>query len=440
MRDSKSKLDISRALAAAACALLGNNSQAGVLDYDLGGSEWDSEAAFLFYTESDGRVSAVAPAIQLTRNIDTDEFQTFRLTVDSLTGASPSGAVPSNNAQTFTGPSGNNNYTIAGNQAPLDSSFKDTRVAFNAGWERPLGEQNTLTVGGNFSKEYDYISLGLNTRFARYFNQKNTTLSAGVSLASDTISAVGGTPLVFDNMPTVRDSQSDTQPERSGDQTKTVTDLLFGLTQIIDRDSVVQFSVGLSQSDGYQNDPYKVISVVDSNGDPVIADTASNLSLALYESRPARRARQSLYLQYKRNFNGSVLDTSYRYMQDDWKVRSHTLDFSYRMSVGSGGWLQPRFRFYTQDEAEFYTPYFRDGQQPSAGEDATYASSDYRLGPMDATTAGISYGRDGSRPWHVTLEYYLQTPSEPTDKFGALENLTLSPELKAVIFRFNVDL
>lgn len=446
MSKHNKKPELALALTAAASTLLGGPAQAGLLDYDFGGEDWDAEAAFMLYSESDGRVSAIAPAIQATRTIDTDETLTLRFTLDSLTGASPSGAVPSNNAQTFTGPSGGGAYTIAAGDAPLDDSFKDTRAAFNAGWTRPLGETYILTLGGNFSKEYDYLSIGGNASVARDFNQRNTTLSAGISLASDTISPVGGAPIAFAAIPLARENEDEDENEDdddnrsgSGDETKTVTDLLFGLTQVIDRDSVFQLSLGLSQSDGYQNDPYKILSVVDANGDPVVADTASNLSLAVYENRPDSRTRQSIYAQYKRNFDGSVLNTSYRFMQDDWEVSSHTLDLSYRMHVGNG-WIQPRLRYYTQEAAEFYTPFFLEGEQPNSGDSNTYASADYRLGNMDATTVGMSYGRDGDRPWHVTLEYYLQTPEEPDNKFGALEDLTLAPEMSAVIFRLNIDL
>jgi len=437
MKKTSKKRDISLALTAAAGALLGNTAQAGLLDYDLGGDDWDAEAAFMLYSESDSRVSAIAPAVQLTRTIDTDETLTLRFTLDSLTGASPSGAVQSNNAQTFTGPSGGGSYTVAAGQTPLDDSFKDTRVAVNAGWTRPWGEQYTLTLGGNVSKEYDYLSLGGSARIARDFNQKNTTLSAGISLANDTISPVGGTPVAFGPIKTVDADTSETKT--SGDESKIVTDVLFGLTQVIDRNSVFQLSLGLSQTDGYQNDPYKLVSVVDANGDPVISDAASNLSMALFENRPDSRTRQSIYAQYKRNINGSVLDTSYRYMQDDWEIKSHTLDFSYRMPFG-GGWWQPRVRFYAQDAAEFYTPYFQEGSQPTVGSNDSYASADYRLGSMETTTVGLSYGRDGDRPWHVTLEYYLQSPEEPDNKIGALENLTLTPEMSATILRLNIDL
>ena len=119
-------------------------------------------------------------------------------------------------------------------------------------------------------------------------------------MADDTISPVGGTPLAFDSIPTPGVRVIDSTSALTGDRSKNVTDLLFGLTQVIDRDSVLQFNVGLSHSDGYHNDPYKIISVVDANGDPAIANEARNLSLALYENRPDTRTRQSLYAQYKR--------------------------------------------------------------------------------------------------------------------------------------------
>ncbi len=360
------KLDISLASTAAASALPSNSSQAGLLDYDLGGKVWDAEAAFLLYSETDGRVSAIAPALQLTRNIDTDETLTLRLPLDALTGASPDGAVPSNNPQTFTGPSGNGAYSVAPGNAPLDEYFKDTRASFNVGWSRPLPSNFLLTLAANASSEYDYFSMGGSASLAREFNTNNTTLSAGISLSNDTVSPVGGVPTAFAAIPVANEEDVDDNDRNANrDEKKNITDVLFGVTQITDRDSVLQLSLGPSPSDGYQNDPYKILSAVDANGDPILADSASNLSLALYENRPESRTRQSVYAQYKRNIEGSVFNTSYRYMQDDWRVKSHTLVFSYRMPLG-GGWCQPRLRYYTQQAAEFYTPFFKEGEQPAA--------------------------------------------------------------------------
>ncbi len=79
-------------------------------------SEWDIDTAFLYYSESDGRVSAFEPAIYAGRDIgDEGERIDLRLVIDVLTGATPNGAhaiSASNGApQTFTTPSGNSTYT-----------------------------------------------------------------------------------------------------------------------------------------------------------------------------------------------------------------------------------------------------------------------------------------------------------------------------------------
>jgi len=48
--------------------------------------------------------------------------------LDTLTGASATGAVAQPNAQTFSRPSGDGQYTTSPNELPLDDTFRDTRV------------------------------------------------------------------------------------------------------------------------------------------------------------------------------------------------------------------------------------------------------------------------------------------------------------------------
>ena len=52
-----------------------------------------------------------------------------------------------------------------------------------------------LDVGASLSDEYDYTHTGMNAKLARDFNNRNTTLSFGVALASDTVDPVGGSPV-----------------------------------------------------------------------------------------------------------------------------------------------------------------------------------------------------------------------------------------------------
>ena len=115
--------NISKGLSCAVAGLLGTNSVA--LPEDATGG-WNLKSSFLIYSESN-RVSATEASISADKEIDTNETLALKLAIDSLTGASASGAVSTNQAQTFTRPSGEGSYTTSANQIPLDNSFKDTR-------------------------------------------------------------------------------------------------------------------------------------------------------------------------------------------------------------------------------------------------------------------------------------------------------------------------
>jgi len=401
---------------------------------DIG--DWDIDAAVLYYTESD-RVSAFEPVISAKKQIDTDESISLKLTLDSLTGPSANGAVPSINPQTFTKPSGNNGYTTSANETPLDDTFKDTRIAFNASWEQALTRMTRLTLGGNISNEYDYLSLGLSAVVAHDINQRNTTFTTGVSFANDTIDPEGGLPIAFG----VMQPSGTLQPRQTDSDDKTIFDVLFGVTQIIDKDSLFQVNYSYSQADGYLTDPFKVISVVDGvTGLPIIEDATTNLSQVVYENRPDSRAKHSVFTQYKRNIIGDVLDVSYRYMFDDWDINSHTLDFRYRLKTSETTFWQPHLRYYQQSEADFFRPYFISGQHPGEGTDNVYATSDYRLGEMTTYTVGLEYGEKyHDHGWSISGEFYLQSISEPTKKVGQLVQQELYPDVDAFMLRFSYD-
>ena len=103
---------IAQALAGATCALLGLNTQAGEP------GSWDFDTAVLYYGEDNGRVQALEPVVAATRYFADEQQLGIKLTLDSLTGASPNGATPSDQPQTFTRPSGKGSYTIAPGEAP----------------------------------------------------------------------------------------------------------------------------------------------------------------------------------------------------------------------------------------------------------------------------------------------------------------------------------
>jgi hypothetical protein len=424
----KGQRQIGAPLAAATCALLGQAAPGEIVAQEL--APWDVDTSMLIYSESDSRVRDLSLNAIARKELREDGFLNLTLALDTLTGASPSGAVPSTGVQTFTRPSGDAQYVIAATEQPLDDTFQDTRTALSASWEWPVTRLALLSVGASLSDEYDYTHTGINARIARDFNNRNTTLSFGAALANDTIDPVGGTPVALAPMLGIGAATY----KRGQGESKDVLDLLIGVTQVLNRRTVVQFNYSLSEADGYLTDPYKILSVVDPvTGNPVLGPAGSGLNRYLFESRPATRDKDSLFALVKRDFNGDVLDVSYRYMTDDWGVESHTFDVHYRWSFGSGQYVQPHVRFYTQTAADFYTTVLFTGTALPA-----YATADYRLGEFDGITFGVKYGRETRRgEFSTRVEWYTQTgQASPGAAVGTLAGLDLYPDLNALIAQF----
>ena len=281
---SKEK-SISAALATATCALLGGTVSQAVHAQEE--PAWDFNTSLLYYGEDGDRVQDLSISVLGYRTFVDDRILTLGLTADALTGASPNGALPQSVPQTFTQPSGKNSFTTPANEMPLDDTFRDTRVALTANWEQPLGRLNKINLGASASKEFDYMHLGLNAKISRDFNDRNTTLSGGIAFASDSIEPIGGVPNGLTEMRATRDLGN-----RRGDETKDIFDIVFGVTQVVSQNTVVQVNYSYSDSSGYLSDPYKIVSMVDANGDavtivPPLPNGPSHLNF--FEHRPDNR-------------------------------------------------------------------------------------------------------------------------------------------------------
>ena len=390
---------------------------------DAEAKNWTFDSGVLVYAESGGRVQAVEPVLQATRTLSGDRAISGKLVIDTLTGASPNGATPASTPQTFSSPSGNRVYTTQANELPLDDSFLDTRVALSGDYLMPLGKDGKLGFGLNGSTEYDFLSMGGNLRYALDLNQHNTTLSAGLNYEADTISPVGGSPIPLSVTP----APGTPHAISATDENKGVADFIVGLSQVIDPLSVVQVNYSLSTSSGYHTDPYKILSVVGPDGEPI---------RYVYESRPDSRTKHAVFTRYKRlMFARDVLDLSYRFMTDDWGVQSNTIDTLYRWNVGENRFIEPHLRWYSQTAADFYHVALDDGEETTV----EHASADPRLGAFDGVTVGLKYGQtlEGGSQWTARLEYYQQSGKRegvPEQAAAGLEKFAIEPDLSAVMF------
>ena len=418
----KQPASILNALTAATCSLFAGvpaaQAQAQTPSRPAKPAQWEVESAILYYSEQD-RVTTIEPVVRMTKKLSEDEAISIRLVVDSLTGSSPSGAVPSTTPQTFTSPSGNQTYSTPANTTPLDPTFLDTRVALTLDWTRPLGAERRIVYTGHVSTEYDYTSIGVGATVSQDFNNRHTTLTAGLSYNADQVKPVGGVPLGLAPQPAF----PGVKPTVGTDDDKTVVEALLGVTQVVNRTTLMQLNYTYGLDSGYLTDPYKLVSVVD----PVTGIPLQTL----YEKRPEDRARNALYWRALKAFDRDVLNVSYRYYWDDWGIKSHTVDLRYRWDL-RGAYLEPHLRFSNQvSAADFYRPFLR------TGEAAQFASADYRLAKMTTGTAGVKYGiptRTGE--FSVRLEYMVQTGEDhPAGAPGQLASQDLFPDTKAVLLQ-----
>jgi hypothetical protein len=373
----------------------------------------------LFYSE---RIRVLEPTMRYTRTYSSGRSFFGQVSVDSVTGASPNGTLPSGQTQTVTSASGRSR-SVSATGIPT-TNFSDTRIALDGELEQPV-KMFAFTLGGHFSHEKDYQSEGVTAKVAIDLNHKLTTLNLGGGYNNDSVSLVGGTSVGMAPYGELTGVASNP---------KHVKTALVGLSQVLTRKWLVGVSASLSSEDGYLTDPYKSLS---------IANATTGLPVAqVSEQRPDTRQRRSVEADSVYHFTSNVLYLSYRRYWDDWGIGSHTIDGRYRLPVGDSAFVEPHVRFYTQTAADFY----RFGLIQGAPL-PQYATSDYRMAGLQSVTLGGTIGftppgRRRASEWTVRAEYIGQFgDSSPPGTVGVQTRIDLFPTVNVfslvVNYRFN---
>ncbi|NOT86496.1 MAG: DUF3570 domain-containing protein, partial [Methylococcaceae bacterium] len=327
------------------------------------------------YAESGNRMKVDIFEAALSAPIGKSMTASLSLVRDVISGASPK----------------YNNVDAKGNikQVLSGATIQEQRDAISGNLTY-FFDKAALGFGGGFSRENDYTSRYINTNLSIDLNNKLTTLNFGASGAFDIVEPTGKT---------INESDADDSPS-STHRNKTSQQYLLGVSQVIDKDSLVQSNITFGYHSGYLADPYKSVYFV---GDPGRAAGHSDI-------RPGEKFQWAWLTQYVRHFqqfNDAALHTDYRFYTDDWGINSHTVELSWHQPVAYGWQLIPRFRYYSQDRADFYQPYFDKGDQ------STVYSSDYRLAGFGTLSGGIKIAKEFKEVKNVSdlklqagFEYY----------------------------------
>jgi hypothetical protein len=292
------------------------------------------------------RMTVRSPSLYVLRPLSDSLSLEGTLVYDSMSGASPLAF------NTLSGASG--------------IGITDYRKAGDVKLTRYF-DHVALGVGGAYSHERDYISRAITVEARTWTDDKNRTYAFGVSAAADHIHP-------FDR--TIDDGRRDT------------LDFLFGVTQAINADAIVQSNLTYSTGHGYYSDPYKLADV-----------------------RPDHR-RTLAWLTRWNQYLPSVdatLKLSYRYVHDSFGDRSHAVEIAWVEPLPYAFSVTPSLRYYTQSAADFYFgPPFGNGLE--FGQPYT---ADTRLSAFGAFTPSVRIDKQFADGWSADLSfsYYEQRAS-----------------------------
>lgn len=306
---------------------------------------------------------------------------------ESMSGASPRYVVPVTD----------NNGDVRPIQVMSGATIEEQRSDIDISLAI-AGEKTIITNGIGYSVENDYNSIGLNTKFAVLFNNKNTVLEFGFSVSKDNIDA------------TQDPNRLPSAPLRATDKEKTSGSASIGLSQILSKSSVFSTSINFASYSGYLSDPYKSVYLVD-NG--------FGVSEVEEDSRPGSRNQWAWSNQYRQHFSGAngSLHIDYRYFYSDWETASHTVDLRWAQELGSGWTVIPAIRYYDQSAAAFFQNWYEYRRADG------YYSSDYRLSDYNAVSAKLKIiKRFSAAALHFSYESY-------SSEAGMDEPLFASPAL-----------
>ncbi|MEP7154393.1 MAG: DUF3570 domain-containing protein [Betaproteobacteria bacterium] len=293
----------------------------------------------LSYRESGDRMKVTEPVLWLKTPVFDNWEVAASGTIDIVSGASPE--IVSNR-------SGKPVQILSGASGPIT----DRRKAGDVSLKRKIGD-NTISLSRSMSTEDDYTSHAWGANATFDFNERNTTLAVGYGKSNDRV----GSTLV----PSL-DARRDTH------------EYLLGLTQILDRYSLVQSNITRTMGSGYYNDPYRLTQ-------SIITNAAGGQSLNLFvDTRPSARPQWAWLTRYKRALAAqqAVVTAEYRYFTDDWGIRSHTLFASWLQTVNETWKIEGGLRYYSQRQADFYRAEITSLPAPQ------YTSSDQRIAGFGA--------------------------------------------------------
>ncbi|MBO6811257.1 MAG: DUF3570 domain-containing protein [Marinobacter sp.] len=238
------------------------------------------------------------------------------------------------------------------------SPYEEERNEYTFGVDY-LHDKSILSLGFTNSTENDYEANTVYFSVSQEFFGGMSTVTMGYASGWDEVGRVGN------------DSFGEEADRRN---------YQLGLSQVVTRNSLVGVDLEVVTDEGFLQNPYRQNRYIDPNDSTAFLyqperypETRTSTSVAL---------RALYYLPYRASIRGE-----YRYFSDTWGINAHTVELGYVHGLNQHWTLEGSIRFYSQNEADFYSDLF------PFENSQTHLARDKELSSLSGTTlaAGAVY-------------------------------------------------
>lgn len=326
----------------------------------------------LKYTEEGDNIDVVDWVIDAQFTPDVDNEFNIKIGVDGISGAtrawsSKSGLSKPSNLNAINKKSASNVYGTdnSGYEIRQFTLPDERRYSLGGSWLKRTESRNEIQLGADYSREPDYLSHAISGSYMWFKDdRKNTSFNVGMNTRYDRVLASK-----YDYSEFWDDLWS--------------VNLELGISQVMSSHSVLNANIFTMVDSGYLSNHYQtILREFDANNDGV-----TDVFLSA-DHRPSRRVALGASALWMMQWNNLInTHLGYRLYQDDWGIRSHTLESKGFVDIGSAVTLGLSLRYYDQSAASFF-------RRPNTPQDTFaltgFGSADHRMGDFSATTYELS--------------------------------------------------
>lgn len=300
----------------------------------------DDRADVMYHAYDGGGVEITGPSVLVLKQLGTSVAVSGNYYVDSVTSASI-------------------------DVETTASEYTEERTETSLGLQYLTG-RSIMSFGYTKSDENDYLANSAHFNISQSMFGDLTNVTLGYSLGWDEVGKNNDSAFIPQDV--------DRQHYR------------VGVSQILTKNWILDFGYEGITDEGFLNNPYRSVRYVDTTV-PVGYSYEPEVYPRTRTSNAAA-LRTKYYLPYRAALHGE-----YRYFEDTWNIKAHTFELGYTHPWRDKWIFKAKYRYYTQDKADFYQDLFdRAGQ-------TNFRARDKELSTFNSHTLGVAASYEFLRGW-----------------------------------------